>query len=113
MSTLGSCGSEDADTADKGGGASVFGVGSTRIVLGAERLIGEPVDVAAGLGGTELLEASEIVRGFLAWLSFLLELNARGGSCAGNLVAAAISSLPGCCRLEELPDGVVSSLGIF
>jgi hypothetical protein len=52
LSTVGTCGN-DADAANKAGGVSVLGVATTRNVLGAVRLTGEPVEVAAGLAGSE------------------------------------------------------------
>jgi hypothetical protein len=55
LSTVGIWGRDGADAAERGGGVSVFGVATTRNVLGgAVRLIGDPVAAAAGLGGTEL-----------------------------------------------------------
>lgn len=58
LSTLGTWGSDGAEAVEAGGGeVSVFGVGTTRRVLGAtDRLIGDPVAaVVAGLGGTDVV----------------------------------------------------------
>jgi hypothetical protein len=69
-------------------------------------LIGDPEVAAAGLEGTDVGAVS--VRTFFAWTSALL----ANGDCAtsGAVVAAVMSSLPGCCRF--FGAGVEIGLGV-
>ena len=63
LSTVGIYRGAGVETIGKIGVDSVLGVGMTRRVLGpVDRLIGDPVDVAAGLGGTELFEVRVAAR---------------------------------------------------
>lgn len=88
-------GTEGAEGVARGGGTSDLGVGMTRRVLGAvARFIGDPEVAVAGLEGTDVGAVS--VRIFFAWISTLL----GNGDCdkSGAVIAAVMSSLPGCCR---------------
>jgi len=70
-------------------------MGKTRMVLGAVRFTGEPVDGIAGLGGCEAVEASETARGFWLAVSDFIAVEVAGDSfiyLSDSLVAAAISS---------------------
>ena len=113
LSTEGSCGTDAAEIADNGGGTSALGVGKTRIVRGADRFTGEPVDVAPGLGGTELVEASDTVRRFLGGPSAPRNVAVAGTSFSASFVAAAMSNLPGCCRFDEAEAAVLGPLVTF
>lgn len=102
LSTVEIWGNGGAEAADKGGGISVFGVGTTRKVLGATvRLIGDPVAAAAGLAGTDVVEVTGVARVLLTWASAFCELVAGDCSFAGLWLAAVISNFPGGCRLVE------------
>ena len=107
FSTVGTCGCEAGEAADQGEETSAFGVATTRSVLAAVGfLTGEPVDIAAGLAGTQALGTAEAVRAGFDCGSDFTQPGMADCSFSGGFVAAAISSFPGCCRLDE--DGTVT-----
>jgi hypothetical protein len=103
--TFGSGGTDEAGEAENRGAISVFGVGNTRMVLGAVLLTGDPVDATAGLFGCDPVDARESARGFLAWMSVFPAVEAVSGwaiSLEDNFVAAAISSFAGGWRFDDV-----------
>lgn len=86
------------DAAARGGMVSVFGVETMRITGATDLLMGDPVATPAGLAGTELIDVEGSTRRLFVRASVLA--GRVTGDCifSDAFVAAAISSLPGCCR---------------
>jgi hypothetical protein len=108
LSTEGKWGTDEAEGVGRDGGTSLFGVGTTRNVLGAMvRLMGDPEIAVAGLAGTDVVVDN--TRALLVRPSAFWELGAGDFSVSGVRMAAVMSSLPGCCLFVEA--GVVTGVG--